>query len=57
VLNPELLSILCCPACRGELAYDEKAEKLTCTRCGRVYDVQNNIPVLLPDGHRPSDKR
>jgi|PlaIllAssembly_1097288.scaffolds.fasta_scaffold2857032_2 hypothetical protein len=57
MLNPELLSLLCCPVCKGDLAYDEKAERLTCARCGRVYPVKNNIPVLLPDDERPADSR
>jgi hypothetical protein len=57
MLNPELLSLLCCPVCKGDLAYDVKAERLTCARCGRVYPVKNNIPVLLPDDERPADSR
>jgi uncharacterized protein YbaR (Trm112 family) len=40
----ELLDILVCPSCRGELEYDEKADTLTCNnrvhcgKCGHVTD-------------------
>jgi uncharacterized protein YbaR (Trm112 family) len=52
-LDPELLAILCCPAvedgtaCHGELV--EQAEGLRCLKCGRLYPVEEGIPVLLID--------
>ena len=46
-LSPELLSILVCPACRGDLAYDEAAERLTCNACRLRYRVVDDIPVML----------
>lgn len=53
MLRKELLDILCCPKCRGELAYKPEAETLTCLKCGAVYQVKNDIPIMLAgDGHR-----
>jgi uncharacterized protein YbaR (Trm112 family) len=49
MLPKELLEILCCPQCKGELQYDEKKNTLTCSSCGSVYEIKDDIPILLPD--------
>ncbi len=46
-LSPDLLSILVCPACKGELDYDAAAAKLTCKACRLRYRVEDDIPVML----------
>ena len=51
-LDPVLLEVLACPAPdHGPLqvgAPDRPdADALTCTRCGRVFPVEDGIPVLL----------
>ena len=46
-LSPDLLSILVCPACQGELEYDVQAQTLTCPRCRLRYSVLDDIPVML----------
>jgi uncharacterized protein YbaR (Trm112 family) len=48
-LSPELLSILVCPACKGDLAYDERAGTLTCAACRLRFKVVDDIPVMLVD--------
>jgi uncharacterized protein len=48
-IDPSLLEILACPACRAELRPDEAAEVLACTGCGLQYPVRDDIPVLLVD--------
>jgi len=48
-LSPDLLSILVCPACKGDLVYDAAAETLTCQRCRLRYRVEDDIPVMLVD--------
>jgi uncharacterized protein YbaR (Trm112 family) len=54
-LDPELLEILACPACRAGLAVDESAGELVCTGCGLAYPVRDDIPVLLVDEARRPD--
>ena len=44
LIDPELLEMLCCPACRGDLGL----------RAGRVRDVLRQVPVHLPRGGRHS---
>ena len=48
-LSADLLSILICPKCHGELEYDEIAQTLTCHACRLRYRVDDDIPVMLVD--------
>jgi LSD1 subclass zinc finger protein len=48
-LSPELLAILVCPACKGDLTYDSGASSLTCPACRLRYKVVEDIPVMLVD--------
>jgi len=48
MIKQDLLEIICCPACKAELKYDEKKSTLTCVSCKTVYEVNNDIPILLP---------
>ncbi|HEU4569102.1 MAG TPA: Trm112 family protein [Gemmatimonadales bacterium] len=53
-LAPELLEILVCPKCKGELDYHaEPPEELRCHACQLAYPVEDGIPVLLVDEARP----
>jgi uncharacterized protein YbaR (Trm112 family) len=49
MLTKELLDILCCPKCKGELEYRPEEQTLTCKSCGKVYLVKNDIPIMLVD--------
>jgi ubiquinone/menaquinone biosynthesis C-methylase UbiE/uncharacterized protein YbaR (Trm112 family) len=50
-----LRDLLACPACRGEL--DRQPEQLACRACRAVYEVRDDIPMLLPpDGAASSHK-
>ncbi len=49
MLSQELLDILCCPKCKGDLLYNAPGNSLTCTKCGKVYAVKDDIPILLVD--------
>ncbi|MGE4357042.1 MAG: Trm112 family protein [Candidatus Omnitrophota bacterium] len=47
MLNKELLSILACPACKGEV--ELKEEKIVCKKCGLKYPIREGIPIMLID--------
>jgi len=47
MLKRELLDILVCPQCRGELQYDNKKEELICSRCHLAFPVKDDIPIML----------
>lgn len=46
-LNPELIAILVCPKCKGNLEVEESA--LVCHSCRLLYPVREGIPVMLVD--------
>lgn len=57
-LNPELLEILACPACKSPLRADDAASELVCDNpeCGLAYAVRDDIPVLLvEEARRPGE--
>ncbi|MCX6400469.1 MAG: Trm112 family protein [Propionibacteriales bacterium] len=53
-ISPELLAIIVCPACKGELTLTAGAgaDELVCGGCGLAYPVRDGIPVLLVDEAR-----
>ncbi len=48
-LSQELLALLVCPKCRGDLRYDRDAERLICEACALRYPVVDGVPVMLPE--------
>jgi len=52
-LAPELLEILVCPRCKGDLEYRTDPECLVCHACRLIYAVEDGIPVMLIDEARP----
>jgi len=47
VIDKELLEILACPACKGDV--ELKGEKIVCKKCGKIYPVKDGIPIMLID--------
>lgn len=53
-ISQELLDILACPDCKGDIRYDEPEQKLTCLNCGLRYPIRDDIPVMLvEEAERP----
>jgi uncharacterized protein YbaR (Trm112 family) len=52
-LLPQLLAILVCPRCRGELEYREPESALVCHACELRYPVRDDIPIMLVDEATP----
>jgi uncharacterized protein len=53
-LPSELLEILVCPKCKGDLEYRrEPEEQLVCHACRLVYRVEDDIPIMLIDEATP----
>ncbi len=48
-LNKELLDILACPKCKGDLELTAPEDGLICNACALVYPVREEIPVMLVD--------
>ncbi len=52
-IDKELLEILACPKCKGELEYDEEHDVLRCHQCRLEYPIVDEIPVLLIEEAKP----
>ena len=48
-VEKELLEILVCPNCHGEVEYRQQEERIVCLKCGLRYPVRDDIPVMLID--------
>ena len=48
-LSKDLLEILACPRCKGDIRLSEKGDGLICDRCKLLYPVKDDIPVMLID--------
>ena len=49
LIDPELLAIMQCPACFGELTERTDPPALVCRSCGLAYAVEDGIPIMLVD--------
>jgi len=51
MIDPALLEILACPACKTPVRLE--GERLVCDRCGRRYPIRDGIPVMLIEEAEP----
>ncbi|MBF0108115.1 MAG: Trm112 family protein [Magnetococcales bacterium] len=51
-MDKELLEILVCPQCKGELVLLSKKDELACRSDHLAYPIRNGIPVMLIDEAR-----
>jgi len=56
VINKELLDILACPKCKGDIRLNDAGDGLICDNCKLLYEIRDDIPVMLIDEARPIDK-
>ena len=52
-IDPRLVAILVCPACRSAVRVLEGDRGIECAGCGRVYPVRDGIPVMLVEEATP----
>ena len=48
-INPELLEILACPKCKGDVQLTAAQDGLVCKQCKLMYPIKDDIPVMLID--------
>jgi len=51
-IDPRLLEMLVCPACREQLQMRPDSEEIGCSGCKRIYPVRDGIAVMLVDQAR-----
>lgn len=55
-MKKDMIDILCCPTCKGDLKLDVKKEdkleiiegSFICKKCNSKYTIEDGIPNLLP---------
>jgi uncharacterized protein YbaR (Trm112 family) len=48
-ISKELLEILACPKCKGDIELTEKQDGLVCKACKLMYPIKDDIPIMLID--------
>ena len=56
MISKELLDILACPKCKGSVELTEKEDGLVCRSCQLLYEIRDNIPVMLIDEAKKLDE-
>ena len=52
-IDKELMDILVCPKCKGDIELSEKEDSLNCKPCNLRYPIKDDIPVMLIDETLP----
>jgi uncharacterized protein YbaR (Trm112 family) len=52
-ISKELLEILACPKCKGDVVLTAAGDGLTCSACKVLYPIVDDIPVMLIDEAQP----
>jgi uncharacterized protein YbaR (Trm112 family) len=48
-ISQELLEILACPKCKGDLELTAAQDGLVCKACKLLYRIEDDIPIMLID--------
>ena len=46
-ISQDLLEIMICPACKGQIELQANGSSLRCQKCQRIYPIENDIPSML----------
>ena len=54
-ISKELLDILACPKCKGDIYLNDSQDGLICDKCKLLYEIRDDIPIMLIDEAKPID--
>jgi hypothetical protein len=52
-ISKELLEILACPKCKGDIRLNDAEDGLICDACKLLYEIRDDIPVMLIEEAKP----
>jgi len=55
-ISKELMDILVCPQCKGEIYLNAAKDGLICDKCKLLYQIKDDIPVMLIDEAKPLEE-
>ena len=54
-LDKDLLDILACPKCKGDVKLTDSGDGLVCGKCKLLYEIKDDIPIMLIDEAKKLD--
>jgi uncharacterized protein YbaR (Trm112 family) len=48
-ITEEFVEIMICPACQSKVRLSEDGAAIKCLGCRRVYPIEDDMPMMLPD--------
>jgi len=55
-INQEMLELLLCPKCRGNVLLNAAKNQIICGRCKLGYEIKDGIPIMLTDEAQPIEE-
>ena len=55
-ISQELLEILACPKCKGDIYLNDTNDGIVCDNCKLCYEIRDDIPIMLIDEAKPLDE-
>jgi hypothetical protein len=52
-ISNDLLKILACPKCKGEIYLNKTQDGLICDKCRLMYEIRDDIPIMLIEEAKP----
>jgi uncharacterized protein YbaR (Trm112 family) len=54
-ISKDLLEILACPQCKGDVVLNKTGDGLVCNKCKLLYEIKDDIPIMLIDEAKKID--
>ena len=54
--SKQLLDLLVCPQCKGDIHLNEEQTGLICEACRLEYEIKDDIPIMLVEEAKPLGK-
>ena len=51
-MKQDLMDILVCPVCKGNLHYNKQAQELICPGDALAFPIRDDVPVMLKEEAR-----
>jgi uncharacterized protein len=52
-ISQDLLDILVCPKCKGDIYLNQRQDGLICDHCKLRYEIRDDIPIMLIEEAQP----
>ena len=56
-ITEEFVEMMICPACQSKLRLKEDGSAIKCVGCRRVYPIEDDMPMMLPDKATVEDEK